>query len=100
MHEDIAKYTVQGIVGDEADVVKNKESLIHWLEGCMRDDGNVPLLDADPHYTQEFNAETGMFDFLLTIYGVYIGDEAWDVAGIMGGKTIPRYTQKAKSKQS
>jgi hypothetical protein len=101
MHEEIKKFSIQGIVGDEADVVQNKENLILFVEGDMRDEGYVPVLDMDPQYTQQYQPVNNWFEFALSVYGVHVGeDKAWDVAGMMNGKMIMKSTPLTKSKES
>lgn len=93
MHENIKKFFLDGIVGDDENLVQSKEFLIKNLEDQMRDNGFVPVLDMDPQFTLSYNVEKDYYDFNLSIYGVKVGrQQSWDVAGIMNGKTLTRST--------
>ena len=99
MHEQIEKFTLEGIVGDDADIQLNKEELIHWLESDMRDEGYAPVLDIDPQYSHQYDSENNFFRFTLTLYGAYIGEEeAWNynptipVRRMRDSSTLPRST--------
>jgi hypothetical protein len=88
MHDEIRKFLLTGVISD-TDVVKTRERLISAVEANMRDEGYVPDLDKEPQFTREYVADTERFNFVLTVYGVYVGkDKAWATGGVMGGKTI------------
>jgi len=86
MHDNIEKYSLDGIVADN-NIVSAKETLIRSLESQMRDEGYAPVLDIDPQFTLDYRSEDGSYNFCLTIYGIYCQD-AWNVAGVMSGKII------------
>jgi hypothetical protein len=100
MHEEVKRFEIEGIVGDEADVVINKNNLARFVEQDMRDEGYAPDLEKEIQYNQSYDEQTNQFEFKLSVYGVYVGEEAWRVAGVMGGKTILKSTLPAKSKES
>lgn len=101
MHERIRPFTMVGIINDEVDMVGNKENMIHWQESYMRDEGYVPVLDMDPQYHHQYDAGNEEFNFTLTVYGAYVGEEeAWQVSGVMSGKKIMKSSPNPKSKES
>ncbi len=96
MHDDIKKFLLSGEISD-SNVVKTKERLIEAVEADMREQGYVPDLDKDPQFTMSYFPETAKFNFVLTVYGIYVGkDKAWITGGVMGGKTILKSTPAAK----
>ena len=99
MHESIKRYHLTGEVKYDM-LTRVRETLEKAIEDNMRDEGYVPVLDMDPHLTQSLN-DSGNFNVELSIYGAYVGDKSWQVAGIMNGKTIMKHhTQKPKSPTS
>lgn len=97
MHDEIKKFALDGIIADSSNLVKAKENLVKNLEDQMRDFGYVPALDLEPQFTLQFAPEYERYDFVLSIYGIYVGkDKSWDTAGIMTGKPIMRYTPTLK----
>lgn len=100
MHDEIIRYTITGEVSDRG-LSQIKDSMIHWIETHMRDDGVVPNLDIDPQFTRTYVEDRDVFKFSLTMYGVYVGSEkAWQEAGMMNGMTISRSIVPARLKES
>lgn len=99
MHENIRRFYLDGEVKYEF-LSKIRDTFQKTLEDQMREDGYVPVLDMDPQLTQQFNAKTGNFKVAMSVYGAHIGEDAWLVSGIMGGKKIPKHTQNPKLKAS
>lgn len=90
MHYDSIKgFQVDGVISGDS-FVTTRERLLHEIEVQMRDEGYVPHLDLNPITTREYVSE-GNFDFKITVYGVYIGEEkSLSVAGVTDGKEIPK----------
>lgn len=97
MHDDIKTFTLEGELAD-SNLVQEKDRLVEFLEGQIRDLGSVPVLDLEPQFTLEYLPKSETYEFTLTIYGVPIEgeDDAWSLAGMMNGKIIPKDTQKDK----
>lgn len=96
MHDDIRKFQLEGDVA-EASILQTKDRLIDHLERLMRDYGYAPSIDNDPQWDAAFKQD-GVYDFSLTVYGVYVGKEkAWATSGVAGGKPVPKYTALSKS---
>lgn len=65
------------------------------LTQMMRDEGFVPLLDLDPVFKTSYIGGE-MYEFSLTLHGVFVGREAACVIiGMLDGKLLP-YTPKNK----
>ena len=100
MHQEIVDFHLEGEVLEQ-NLVKQKETLVRAVEDGMRESGHVPILDIEPQFSLEYQmGNVGKFKFHLTVYGVWVGEESWDVAGVTNGKKILKYTQKPKSSQS
>lgn len=92
MHDDIKRFHLTGTVTSDT-FVSTRERLIEDLEASMRDEGYVPVLDLPPQFTRDFDAENETFEFVLSCYGTFKGEErSWLVAGIMNGREILRST--------
>lgn len=86
MHDDIKAFTVEGVINADK-FIQTRDRLIHNIETDMREDGYAPVLDLTPQFTREYDAEHEVFNFKLTIYGVYVGKEtAWQTAGLTNGR--------------
>lgn len=97
MHDDINKFSLDGEIKDSGNIVEQRERLVNFLETQMRDEGIVPALDLEPQFTLDYNSETEGYNFQLTVYGIEVGkEEAWQVAGVMSGKPIAKYTHPVK----
>ena len=96
MHENIKKFSLSGEMNDE-NVEQEKERIIRNLETQMRDNGVVPVLDMDPHFSWKYVPEQNKYTFELSIYGTKVGKEAaWQISGIMNGKPIMKSTVQIK----
>ena len=88
MHDDIKRFSLDGEI-DSSNLVEEKERLIQFLETQMRDSGFVPALDLEPQFTRNYVPAKESYSFELSCYGIHVGKvKAWELAGIMGGKTI------------
>jgi hypothetical protein len=89
MHEEVKRFPLEGAITDDLNVVEHKARLVHFVEGVMRDEGYVPLLDMEPQYNQWYDAVGEHYEFKLSVYGVYVGkDKECRIAGMMNGKPI------------
>lgn len=89
MHEEIRKFTRPGHLRDDCDLWRIKEVMIKDLEDEMRAEGYAPVLDLNPQWTTEYNVEKKRYDFIISMFGVFVGGE--DLSTIIGysdGKLI------------
>lgn len=95
MHDDIKRFELVGQVTHDK-FVATREALIKNVEGSMRDEGYVPVLDLHPQFTRQYDAEREVFDFHVSVYGVHVGEQAWQIAGMTNGRLIERSTHPTK----
>jgi len=68
------------------------------LEDSMRIGGFVPRIDIEPDFTLEYDGRK--YNFILSLYGVYVGKRnSRKICGIDKNRPI-LYTQKNKSEKS
>jgi hypothetical protein len=86
LHDDIIRFSRTGVTENNA---KNRELMVRDMEVEMRDLGFVPSLDNEPQYTVEFNRESQIFHFEVSVYGVKVGAlNSWQISGVSNGKMI------------
>jgi hypothetical protein len=97
-HKPIKRFSIDGIIHDDSAIIRLKSEYIRLLLSEMALSGYVPRLDIDPDWTLGYNEEKNIFNFQITLYGVYLGKkQAECIQGIDGTLAIP--TQKSKSKE-
>lgn len=93
MHDDVKRFALTGEI-TSGTFVSARDALIKEVEDSMRDEGFVPVLDLNPQFTRTFNPETETFEFELSVYGAYVGEEtAWDVGAWTNGTLTERSTR-------
>jgi len=95
MHDEIRRFNLTGEVTPDK-FLSARDALIKDVEDSMRDEGFVPVLDLLPQFTREYNPESATFAFELSVYGVYVGDQECQVAGMMNGRAVEKSTRLAK----
>lgn len=93
MHYDIQRFGLTGTMAYDT-FNKTKQELVKDVEDGMRDEGFVPVLDLPDVFTRSYDCDTETFDFEISIYGTYVGEEeAWRIAGMtIHGTTVERST--------
>ena len=87
-HKKIKKFTIDGQIYDEAEVLKVRTQYDQIMDNYLREKGYVPHLDLDPLFSMSYNGNT--FEFKITWYGVYLGKaKAKCYKGISGTNLIP-----------
>ena len=98
-HKNIKKFNIDGEIYDEAAIPNIKEQYINILKTIMQGKGYVIRYDIDPDFTVQYNGKT--FNFLLSVYGVFIGKrKAQCVSGVDKNRTVPLTIQKNKQEES
>jgi hypothetical protein len=97
-HKPIKRFGLDGIILDDAQIVRLKSEYIRLLWVEMRLSGYVPRLDIDLDFTIEYNQEKEYFEFELSVYGVFVGKRKSEwIIGLDGSKAI--HIQPSKSKE-
>jgi hypothetical protein len=100
MHDELIRYTLDGEIVD-SNLEDRKARLVRFLESGMRDEGVLPSLDVAPHFTLDYHPEVETYQFLLSIYGVWVGvEKAWQSEGATAGKMMSKSTVPSKWKVS
>jgi hypothetical protein len=73
LHRNIKKYSIDGVVNDDASFLRTRVQFENILIRQMRDEGRVPVLGFGPFWSTEYNEEQENYNFIITAYGVYVG---------------------------
>jgi hypothetical protein len=96
-HKSIKTFTVEGIIKDDAAIGRLRLEFERLQILQMRDLGYVQRLDIDPNFTIQYNNTKEYFEFILTIYGTYLGKrKAECIMGIDGTLLVPTHKNKLK----
>lgn len=98
-HKPIKRFSLDGIIRDDASIGRLRQEYIRLLNTEMRLNGYAPRLDIDPNFTIYYNHDKDYFEFILSVFGTYIGKKQIEcIQGIDGTMLVP--TQKNKSSES
>lgn len=96
-HKKIKSFSLDGSIYDESAISRLKQEYIRFLILEMRAFGYVPRLDIEPDFTVQYNESKQIFNFCLTVYGVYTGKKSAEwILGVDGSKPIPIQKNKLK----
>lgn len=94
MHEDIVKFTREGEMRDDSEFIRIKDLFRRDIEDEMRQEGFVPVLDLQVHWSTEYVPDKKRYKFKISVYGVHIGgDDLSRITGITDGKVIRAQAQ-------
>jgi hypothetical protein len=97
-HKPIKKFGFEGIIYDDSAIVRLRDEYTNLIYTQMKLSGYVPRLDINQDFTIEYNDKAKHFEFILSIYGTYVGKKKSEwITGIDGNTVI--YTQQSKSKE-
>lgn len=88
MHEDIKRFTEDGKLRDDADIVRLKDVMTRTVEDKMRTEGYVPVIDLNVNWTTWYIEEEKCYGFTISLYGIYVGEECDDGIAYSEGKLI------------
>ena len=98
-HKTIKRFLLNGNIYDDSAILRLKTEYVRLLVSEMKISGYVPRFDIDPDFTIGYNEKAEIFEFKLSIYGIYVGKKKAEwIIGLDGTKVI--YTQKSKFKES
>jgi hypothetical protein len=97
-HKPIKRFGLDGVINDDSAIYRLQQEYIRLLVSEMRLSGYVPRFDIDPQFTIEYNDKNNTYNFILSIYGIYIGRKKseWTL-GVDGTRAI--HIQPAKLKE-
>jgi|SRR5882757_3410771 len=99
MHKTIKKFGLSGEIGDDADFARLRSLYESIIVKEMRELGYVPVLDLGPYWSTSYIRPKESYEFILSVYGVYIGRRrSWEVEGMVNGTEVMRPTPPIKSK--
>lgn len=87
-NKNIKRFQMEGVMADNADIIRLREQHINMMYQDMRSQGYVPVLDLDPHVLTTYTGNA--YEFTLTIYGVYYGKaRSQRIYGVAGNREVP-----------
>jgi hypothetical protein len=96
-HRSIKKFGFDGVIHDEASILRLKEEYVRLLNTEMRLSGYAPRLDIASNFTIKYNEKAQIFEFKLTTYGTYVGKKKSQcILGIDGTTAVPILKNKSK----
>ncbi len=97
-HKSIKRFSLDGIIKDDIAIGRLRIEYTKLLNTEMRLNGYAPRLDIDPNFTIYYNHDKDHYEFILSVYGTYLGRKKTEwIEGIDGTMLIP--TQKSKSNE-
>jgi len=94
-HKNIKRFYLEGEIYDDSVIPRIKDQYILMLKASMRSKGYVVRYDIDPDFTVSYNGKT--FDFMLSVYGVYVGRKKAEwISGIDKNTIISSTTHQNK----
>lgn len=98
-HKPVKTFHLEGQIYDDNAIIRMKDEYVRLLSLEMKHDGYVPRIDIDPQFTIEYVEQKKIYNFKLTVYGVFVGKRKCEwIQGIDGYKAI--YIQSNKSSES
>lgn len=86
-HKKIKEFHVEGKFSDDSVMTRIRQQYENILMKSMEHQGYVPVLDLDSAYSIKYDGEN--YNFILTIYGIYIGKaNAKCYTGVIGHNLI------------
>lgn len=95
-HKSIKRFSLDGIIKDDISIGRLRQEYIRLLNIEMKLNGYAPRLDIDPHFTIYYNHDKDYYEFLLSVYGTYIGRKKTEcIEGMDGAILVPTLKNKS-----
>jgi len=93
-HKPIKRFHLDGVIHDDSVIGRLKTEYIRLLTTEMKNLGYALRIDIDPDFTIMYNESKEIFEFELSLYGIYVGKKKskW----IIGIDAQRVYTQESK----
>ena len=89
-HKPLKMFCLDGSIYDDASIPRLKNEYIDLLKVEMKLSGYVVRLDIDPDFTIQYNTSKNIYEFKLSMYGVFVGKRKSEwIAGVDGTTVIP-----------
>jgi hypothetical protein len=72
-HRPIKRFGLEGIIYDDVALSRLKAEYVRLVITEMKLSGYVPRLDIAPDFTISFNHKKQYFEFVLSVYGTFVG---------------------------
>lgn len=96
-HKAIKRFSLSGIIYNDSLIGRLKDEYARLLISEMRLSGYVPRIDIDTDFTISYNETREIFEFELSLYGIYTGKkQAECIQGIDGVTVIPIQQNRSK----
>ena len=97
-HRPIKRFSLDGTIYDDSAIWRLKQEYLYLIDFQMRSAGYVPRLDIDIDFTIEYNERAQIYNFELSVYGVYVGKRKSEwILGVDERAVIP--IQQSRSKE-
>jgi hypothetical protein len=97
-HKPIKRFSLSGVIHDDSAIPRLRSEYIKLIETEMRLAGYVQKFELDPDFTIRYNDIKDIFEFTLSVYGIYLGKKQAEwIQGIDGTRVVP--IQKSKSSE-
>jgi hypothetical protein len=98
-HKPIKRFQLDGTIHDDSAIPRLRTEYLRLLNTEMRLAGYVPKIEIDPDFTISYNETREIFEFTLSVYGIYLGKKQAEwIRGIDGTRVVP--IQKNRSRES
>lgn len=95
-HRSIKKFSLDGVIHSDMAIQRLRNEYIRLLALEMELSGYAKRLDIDPDFTISYNDSNDTYNFVLTMYGVYVGkSKAQWITGIDGTTIISTHKNKS-----
>lgn len=88
----IRRFQIAGTVADDSLFPQLRVTYYNNIVTMMKDQDYVPLLDINPVWKTQYNGNS--YDCIYTWHGVYVGERAWEYAGVTDQKLILMHRSK------
>lgn len=95
--KNIKRFILEGQSKDSGVLAASRLEYERHLSINMQEEGYVPVLDLAPFLRIEYDVERDVFNWVLTVQGVYVGKRrAKELLGISNGQVIKKSTPPTK----
>lgn len=98
-HKAIKRFTLDGTIHDDSAIARLRNEYSRLIQAEMKFSGYAQRLDIAEDFTIRYNETRQVFEFKLSMYGIYVGKKQSEwILGIDGNTVI--YTHENKFKES